>query len=367
VEVSREAVLRRRLALLGLAARREDRDAVAAAAPGLRETPAGAHREALAARLGPGPWASAGELLTVWGPRAAPYVVARADLGTFTRGALPEERSAGAFAPSAIKALPPAVAFLDAVGEVEAAMHAAVADGPVERDAMHQRLREALPAALLWTCRACGTDHVHPMVWRTACAMGRIRREDDGGSRAVTYAAVDAPPDPADDAQARRDLTRRALHHHGPLTRRELAGWLAVSPREARGRLEEIAAELEEVDRAGEAALALRSDLDGFAEAPRVVGVRLVGAGDPLLDGRDRASVVPDPVAQGAVWKPIANPGVVLADGAVVGTWRARAKGRRLEVTATPLGSAALPAAERLQPEAEVLAAARGLAGATVA
>jgi len=56
----------------------------------------------------------------------------------------------------------------------------------------------------------------------------------------------------------------------------------------------------------------------------------------------------------------------VLADGEVVGTWRAKAKGKRLEVTVTPLGAARLPAAERIAPEAEALAAARGLAGATL-
>lgn len=42
-------------------------------------------------------------------------------------------------------------------------------------------------------------------------------------------------------------------------------------------------------------------------------------------------------------------------------------KGKRLEVTPTALGAAALPAVERLLPEAQALAMARGLRGATLA
>lgn len=135
---------------------------------------------------------------------------------------------------------------------------------------------------------------------------------------------------------------------------------------EARARLDVIAGGLEELDRGGQPAWALVSDSALFAEAPAPRGVRLLAAGDPLLDGRDRASLVPDPVLQKKIWKAIAGPGVVLADGEVVGTWRAKAKGKRLEVAVTHLGSARLPAERRIAPEAEALAAARRLRGATL-
>ncbi len=385
--MTRAAVRAARLHALGLAERRADADAAPAAAPGLRDTPAGVFRDALAARLAPpappappAAPASSGRstaqgtvdrpldaqeagLVAIWGPRAAPYVVAAADLGVFTRGAFPvDEASARAFAPSATKALDPrGVELLDAFARVEQAMRAAVAGGPVGRDDMHQQLREALPDELLWWCRGCGSHHVHPMVWRAACAMGGLRREEDASSRAVTYAAVTRPPEPGQDARARRELTRRALHHHGPLTPAELAAWLGVSKPDARARLEALAPELEEVDRDGRAAWALRADLELLAEAPAVRGVRLLGAGDPLLDGRDRASVVPDPAHAKEVWKVLANPGVVLGDGRVLGTWRARVARGRLEVTVRALGGARLPAAGRLAPEAAALAAGRGL------
>ena len=382
MRVSSDAARAARLAALHLDARLPAGAEAAAAAPGLRDTPAGAFRDALAARVDRCAASSCQvtsvggvqrqvdtKLIAIWGPRAAPYVVAEEDLGVFTRGALPvDEASARAFAPSAAKALDRhGVAFLDAFSQVEAAMRAAVADGPVERDEMHQQLREALPAQLMWACKGCGTDHVHPSVWRAACTMGTIRRDAASGSRAVTYAAILSPPQASGDAAARTELTRRALHHHGPLTLAELTAWLSVSKSDARARLDALAGELDEVDREGKAAWALTADLEVLANPPSISGVRLLGAGDPMLDGRDRAALVPDPTAQKEVWKAVASPGVVLADGAVVATWRAKAKGTRLEVAVTPLGDAGLPADELLEVEAELLAAGRGLARSAVA
>lgn len=255
MRLTRDAVRRARLAALGLTARLPAGNEAAAAAPGLRDTPAGAFRDALAARVEPGDGpsrrvaeTSAGAhrrvdsaeagLVAIWGPRGAPYVVADADLAVFTRGALPgDEASARAFAPSAAKALDPhGIALLDAFAQVERVMRAAVADGPVERDDMHARLRDALPGDLMWACKGCGTDHVHPMVWRAACASGSVRRDDASRSRAVTYAAVSEAPAPDGDGAARAELARRVLHHHGPLTAAEIATWLSVSPPDARAR-----------------------------------------------------------------------------------------------------------------------------------
>ena len=356
-----------RIAAQHLGVRLPAGSAPAAAAPGLRDSPAGAGRDALAARMvaAPSDVAAAG-LVGIWGPRAAPYLVAAADLAVFTRGALPsDEASARKLAPSAAKAVAPhGITLLDAVARVGAAMAAVVADGPIGRDDLHQQLRERLPAELLWWCKGCKSNHVHPMVWRMACQLGAVRRDLDAPGRAVSFGAVDAPPDPAGDAGARAELTRRALHHHGPLTTAELAAWLSASRADVSARLAAIAGEVEEVHRAGRAAWALRADRALLADPPRSSGVRLLPVGDPLLDGRDRDSIVLDPAAQKLLWAVIGSPGAVLHDGQVVATWRAKAVAGRLAVTVTALGGAPPPPTALIQPEAEALAAARGLAGA---
>lgn len=379
MRVSLDAARLARIAAQHLGARLPAGDAVTAAAPGLRDTPAGAALDALSARLEARGVASGGGsdpggrdldgLVAVWGPRSAPYLVAAADLAVFTRGALPaDEGSARKLAPSAGKALDPhGVLVLEAVEQVARAMTDAVADGPLGRDELHQQLRERLPEELLWWCKGCRSHHVHPMVWRTAAQRGAVRRDLDAPGRAVTFAAVAEPPDPRGDAAARAELTRRALHHHGPLTTAELAGWLAASRADVSARLVAIAGEVEEVARAGRAAWALRADLALLADPPAACGVRLLGVGDPLLDGRDRDAIVPDPSARKALWPVIGGPGAVLHDGRVVGTWRARAKGDRLEVATAVLGDGRLPPAALVLPEAEAVAAGRGLGRATLA
>src|SRR5690606_38690987 len=55
------------------------------------------------------------------------------------------------------------------------------------------------------------------------------------------------------------------------------------------------------------------------------------------------------------------NPGVVVADGEIVATWRARARGQRLEVTVSPLTGRHRPDVSELEAEATRTARARGL------
>jgi hypothetical protein len=89
----------------------------------------------------------------------------------------------------------------------------------------------------------------------------------------------------------------------------------------------------------------------------RAKGVRLLAPGDPLLLARDRDALVPDAELRRRVFRPTGSPGVVLQDGALAGLWRARRKGRRLEVEVEKLGTLDLEAVRR---EAERIAPLRG-------
>jgi hypothetical protein len=63
------------------------------------------------------------------------------------------------------------------------------------------------------------------------------------------------------------------------------------------------------------------------------------------------------------VWRPTANPGVVLVRGELAGTWRQRTRRDRLELTVTMHGTHRRPPIEA---DAAALATALGLAGVTV-
>ena len=81
---------------------------------------------------------------------------------------------------------------------------------------------------------------------------------------------------------------------------------------------------------------------------------------DPYLQARDRELLVPDQALRSELYRALGNPGVVLADGEVVATWRPKAAGAWL----TLLVSAAAPLTPdvraRIDDEAERVAAARG-------
>lgn len=108
----------------------------------------------------------------------------------------------------------------------------------------------------------------------------------------------------------------------------------------------------------------LRDDLAALDEPPSAAGVRLIPPGDPYLQGPNRALLAPDEAMRRRLFRPVASPGAVLSDGILAGLWRARARGRRLDVAVEALGRIPRGA---LDEEAERLAVLRGSAGVEVA
>jgi hypothetical protein len=70
--------------------------------------------------------------------------------------------------------------------------------------------------------------------------------------------------------------------------------------------------------------------------------------------------VLEDERARKRVWQPVRGPGAVLADGEIVGTWRARTVGSRLNVAVEPLGRLSRKTRERVEEEAQRIAPFRG-------
>lgn len=161
-----------------------------------------------------------------------------------------------------------------------------------------------------------------------------------------------------DPEVARAELLRRHLRCYGPSTRADFAAWVGIQAGDAAPWWTLIEDELTQVEFGGRSWI-LTEDLDALRSAPAPKGVRLLPPRDPYTQLRDRETII-DKKFHREVWKAVGEPGTVLADGKIIGSWRPRKSGRKLTITIKAFGS--LPARHRksLLQEAEQVGPLRG-------
>jgi hypothetical protein len=206
----------------------------------------------------------------------------------------------------------------------------------LSRDNLHEALRKRLPDALLPWCPGCKSHHARRGLLVLAGLHGRLCIAGRAGRQPV-FARTDQLVgwDAPERSGAGAELVRRYHRTYGPSTPTQFAEWAGIGKAHAR-ELWQLAD-------------------DDAEDAPALPdGVRLLAPGDPVLLGRDREALLPDPALRKQVWAAVGGAGIVLADGAPVALWRARKQGKRLDVTVdafAKLPQAALEAqAERLAP-----------------
>jgi Winged helix DNA-binding domain len=342
-----DQVLAFRIASQGLTERDQTVVDVAASFT-LQDSPPGAAQTALAARSNQAQDLAAAlerrEVVAVPNPRTAISILPAGDVATFLAALQPPDERA--LETILLRAAP---------GDFEAARQTAVAavgdalDGRVlSRDALHEELRGRLPTELLPWCPACKSHHARRGLLSVAALEGRLCIAGREG-RQNTFARTDQwiGLEPADGGE----LTRRYLHHLGPSTHSDLAGWAGIAPSHAKAVLKAVEDELAPVGKA----FVLAADLALFERPPPARGTRLLGPGDPLLTARDRAVIAPDEAVHKRIWRPVGSPGVVLHEGRLAGLWRARKQSRRLTIETDWLGEPV-----DISAEAERLASLRG-------
>ena len=197
----------------------------------------------------------------------------------------------------------------DAERGVRVIERALAADGPLDRDALRERVRAAgVPTAGQAFVHVVMLASLRGLVVRGPMLRGRhafvLIRDWLGGP-------LRPPPD---RERALSELARRYLAGHGPADAPDLARWAGLPLRDARAGLAAIGAELE---RRADGLV----DLAGRPPPAELPPPRLLGAFEPVLLGwRDRAAIVgdrPERVVSGGVFRPVA-----LVGGRAVGTWR---------------------------------------------
>jgi hypothetical protein len=357
--VDADQVLAFRLARSGLAARDARSLAEAAACPAsdfgrdaallaLAARAEGVSREAYDRAV------DAGDLIVAHIVRGAIHALAPADFALYGRALLArDDEELGAQLGRQVQRLAAEHGFAptEALDEVAAATEDALADGRrLDKNELHEELRQRVRPEFMPWCRSCQSHHVAPMLWRYATVKAGVRLDPE---RRYTKARPGRTP-------AASEAVRRFLRFYGPAKPGDLADWAGLARPHAQRLWDEAAGDLAKVDGHGW----LMSEDVGLLESPPAAeGIHLIPPGDPYLQKPNRSLLAPDPELRKRLFRPVASPGAVLSDGRLTGLWRLRMKGRKAEITVEELGRLRR---RDLEEEARRVAVLRGAADAAL-
>jgi hypothetical protein len=226
-------------------------------------------------------------LVQLWGPRFNVFVVAACDLAVFSLGTLPDD-----------------------------------AKGRKRAEDLADRLRAALGDARMPYAEAGRALGVHHNALRYAAATGTVLIRWEGARQPVVWTV---PPPETSAGEARAELARRYLHIYGPATALGFGQWAGIGPRAGVAAFAGLGESLASVQTPVGEGWILAEDEAAFRAGPRVpAAARLLPSGDAffLMQGDDRALLVPDEGQRGALWTPRVWPGALLVAGEIAGTWR---------------------------------------------
>lgn len=283
------------------------------------------------------------DLALVWSLRGAPHAYRRDALRDVQAALRPfSDADAASRVYDAAKPLRAAgIRPVDGLAHAARTMRAVVTE-PMVKGALSTRMTQELPEPYVRWCRACRATHMWEMTFRLAALHGGLELEP-GTSPPVLRRIPGWPASRVGGVERRRparadvlDPVRLLLHLLGPLDPKQVAVFLDAPVADVRERWPSDAVEVE-VDGATRSVLA--EDVDALVHAgsrDAAPVVRLLGPYDLFLQSRDRETLVPDAARRRALWPVLGRPGAVLVDGDVVGTWRPRARGRRLGLELDP-------------------------------
>jgi hypothetical protein len=353
---------------------------VAAGACGVQDSPPGSAALALHARVsGLKPadisraMTSDKTLLQAMSLRGAPLVFPAADSAVFTAGVLPDdEESLRFFIQGAIPGLDKVGMSATELVDLTAAAIADVLDGrAMTKDELGARIADRLAGQLderrrdAWrsaswfaASQSLGESLVRFALYAVSL-QGRFcyaARRDNKANFVLTgrWPGVSLPS--VDAGKARTELVRRYLRCYGPSIPEHFAQWAGISPAQASRAWALVEDELNETDFEGKKAWLLREDAARFRSPRAAEGVRFLPPHEPLLQMRDRETLVPDRSWHRKLWRSVGNPGIVLVDGEAAAAWRSRKSGRQMNIAIEPFDTIPQEKRPDIESEAATLA-----------
>lgn len=381
IAADREQALAFRLASHHLAARLAPGSLlVAAGVCGVQDSPPGSAALALHARVSGLTPAAIEQALTndkimlrAWSIRASPVIFPAKDAAVFTAGLLPDdEASMRFFIPGSNKALDQLGMSTTELVSMTAAEVRDTLDGKqLTKDPIGIEVARRIAPRL--------TDRQRP-VWESDSYIAPGQSLGESLVRFALYvlplqglicfasrnkqkaylARIDqwlGAPLPGEDARkARAELVRRYVHCYGPSTPEHFAQWAGISPAQASRAWMLIGDRLADVDFGGKKTWLLREDLEDFRSPQAATGIRFLPPHEPLLQMRDRETIVPDKAWHRQLWRTVGNPGIVLVDGQAVAAWRSRKNGKRMSITIEQFDAIPQEKGPEIEAEAATLA-----------
>jgi hypothetical protein len=360
----------------------------AAAACGVQDSPPGSAAMALHARVigvEPDSMGDALEdrsLFHTWAMRGAPFFFPTADLAVFTTGVLPHGQSARRqFILGVEQALDRLDMSLDdATDHTRAVIRNVLSGRALAINELGEELATAVAKRLPKPQRSTW-DAVGPYAKNQSLGEGVVHfclrlltleqivcfTHRDG--QKLPFVLVDewlgnARPEVEADV-ARAEIARRYLRCYGPSTRADYGSWLGVTADDASKWWKLIEDELQEVRVDGRSRWVLAEDLQALRSPPEARGVRLLPPRDPLMQLRDRETLL-DKRWHRHVWKSVGEPGTVLGDGQLVATYRPRKSGKKLSLTVSSIARVTSRQRSAIEDEAEAVAPLRGCSSCEV-
>lgn len=299
---------------------------------------------------------AADALALVWSLRVSPHYYRRAELVDVMTAVSPfgEPDAARRLLGAADRVSAIGGGVTEAIGVVAQAQRTLVTSSMVKGE-LSTRLTAELPADYSAWCRPCQVDHVPESLFRLAALFGGLELEPATSPPVLRRipgwprrAGIASDPE---SAPSHLQVVRAYLRLLGPATPADVAGFLDSTATLIKPYWPDDAVEVRVEGK--------KKWLLGEVLEPRPV-VRLLGPYDLLAQGKDRDLLVPDPAHRKQLWPVLGRPGPLLAGGEIVGSWRPRAKGKKLDLEVDHWRPRAVTA-DYLGEQAEQLAAHRGL------
>jgi hypothetical protein len=293
-------------------------------------------------------------LVYLWTLRGAPHAYRRSQAAEVVAAVAPyDEADAAKRVFDAAKPLRDAgIPVLEALQVIAGHLRELVV-APTVKGAVSSALTARLPAPYLRHCRPCDAVHTYEQPFRLGTTLAGL--ELVPATAPPVLRPIPGWDGAAEAPSAELDPIRAVLRRLGPATPQQVAGYLDAPVRTVRRRWPDDAVEVV-VD--GEQRGVLADDVPLLEDPPPAEGVWLLDAFDPWLQVRDRTLLVADEARRKDLWRVLGRPGAVLRGAEVVGTWRPRSQGERLQVRAEMWDGGPLPSG--LDEQAERLAAHRG-------